>query len=459
MIERIKMFEQKNKQRNSKNLIETPVKMENKKYIPKSTSTEKLKGDNKNDILEADDNRKNKFLENSDNNNSYVRQSIKRNSFLKNKNNNEIPLFFNIIKKNKKTNNNKSVDNNIIYKNFINNIKKGIDNNNQIENKKLKNHKKKNILGNFLNKFVNKEQINKQDELKDKNILIINNEQKFNTNKNNHFFMNINKIRKISFFIESNKNINNEINKMKKELELKDNKIKDLLKNIEKYNNLVQENEKLKKEIIQYKNIINHMNPISDKNNKNTSNLEQNNNNSKSISIKNNKFNNLITYNINKNNNYNIITGQINNFDNLNINNQNNKEKDKEIIKKENVVKNSEEPTTEKEKEKEKESNINDERAKKATRAFQRFKRANKSIDLSSTNKGNALKSDNIMVIAKMLEGHLGNKDNNNNKINREKSVEVSHKVDDSNEIIDIINNQPVVNKKKKNIKSFSLDE
>ena len=462
MFERIKMFEQKNKKDQNitdskqinpkKNIIETPIK--NKKDFPKSINMDKIKTDNKNDILEIDYMRKNKFLENinNSNENSYTRQSIKRNSFIKKKNN-EISLFSN-TKKNKKTIGGSMDNKNIIYKNFINNIKKGIKNNNQIENKKIKNYKNKNILGNFLNQFVNKTQNQKQDDLNDKNILIVNSEQKISTH--NHSFKNINIIKQISFVIESNQNSNKEIIQLKKKLKSKDNEIKDLIKNMEKYNNIIQENEKLKKEILHYKNIINQMNPIpiEEKNNNNNSNsnLENIRSNKTNLNKENNKFNNLITYNINKNNNYNIITNQINNFDNLNINNQN--KKDIDIIKKENIIKNIEEEKKENENER---IIINNERAKKATRAFQRFKRANRSIDLSSTGKGNPLKSDNILIIAKMLEGHLGNKDNN--KIDREKSVEVSHKIEDKNEILDIINNQPIVNKKKKKLKRFSLDE
>ena len=54
-----------------------------------------------------------------------------------------------------------------------------------------------------------------------------------------------------------------------------------------------------------------------------------------------------------------------------------------------------------------------------------------------------------------MLEGHLGNELNKN----RDKSVEVIHKDENNEEIISLINNQAMINKKKKKMKSFSFDE
>ena len=425
ILEKIKMFEQKNKNnqtltgnkpRKSKNNFETPIKTENKKDFQ---STEKIKNSNSLEIdYLAKEIHENKFICNSvnDDKNSYVRQSLKRKTIRSNnkdKDNNNISIISNNnLRKSKIThnthNNNKSVEkSNFIYKNFVKNLKLEIKNNEEIdknENVKKNKKKKKNILGNFLNQFVNKAPNN--DESKNKQILASDN----NINiKNNNNFKNINKIYNINFYIESTKkqnnningnNDNNEIIRMKKELELKDNKIKQLLKSVENLNNLIQENEKLKSEIVQLKNIIKHS--------ENSNNVKQSDINKNEINIDKNKYNNLITYNINKNNNYNIINSHINHFDNLNVN-QNNKD-DQQLLN------NSKEPKNDKEKdkdiEKDKLNKSEIEKAKKVTKAFERFKRANRSIDLSNKDKDNILKSDKISIIAKMLEGHLGNNEN-----------------------------------------------
>jgi hypothetical protein len=71
------------------------------------------------------------------------------------------------------------------------------------------------------------------------------------------------------------------------------------------------------------------------------------------------------------------------------------------------------------------------------------------------------IKSEKISEFAKLLEGHMGH-------LNREKSVEIddrSNNIDiitenKANEILNIISNKPVVNKKKKKgLRSFSIDE
>ena len=76
----------------------------------------------------------------------------------------------------------------------------------------------------------------------------------------------------------------------------------------------------------------------------------------------------------------------------------------------------------------------------------------------SKERQNNLLKSDKISSFAKMLEGHIGNKP-------RERSVDVCDKnrngiitEGNNDEIVNIINNQPVINKKKKKIRSFSID-
>ena len=294
------------------------------------------------------------------------------------------------------------------------------------------------------------------------------------------------KINNINIYIKSTKvqnhycvncvNKSNEIIRMKKEIEIRDNKIKELLKSVDNLKNINQENDKLKKEIIHLNNIIKNSN---NSNNTNTSNDDKNSKISKKVvNTDNNKYNtNLITYNINKNNNYNIINSNINHFENLNIN-QNNKEEDtllknaqeskKEEMEKvvENESDKDKDKFKDKEKDKDKENDINKEteKDKKATRAFERFKRAHKSVDLSNKEKGCISKSDKISIIAKMLEGHLGN----NEKIsNRKSSVDIVYNKNENedrfenninNEIINIINDQPVVNKRKKKMSCFSLE-
>ena len=236
---------------------------------------------------------------------------------------------------------------------------------------------------------------------------------------------------------------------------------------ISSYIQIKQENEKLKEENIHLNNIIKN---FSHSNNSNISKDDKNSEVSKKeINTDNNNYNNLITYNINKNNNNNIINSNINHFENLNIN-QNNKEEDKllknpqESIKEkepEKVGENESDKNKDKDKDKEKDKNKETERARRATRAFQRFKRANKSIDLS--NKEDISKSDKISIIAKMLEGHLGN---NEKTLNRESSVDVVYNKskneerfeNNNNEIINIINTQPVISKKKKKMSCFSLE-
>ena len=175
------------------------------------------------------------------------------------------------------------------------------------------------ILGNFLNQFINKAQnpqLNKNG---------INNEEStlINTEKKTNQFL-ICKIihmniyiegKKQNIIIQNNNEDKNEMIKYKEVLEIKENKIKELLEIIEKQNIILKENSILKEEIERLKNMLNHF----DNNNKVIENTNQK-NIQNSINIDNNKFNNLITYNINKNNNYNIVNSQINNLDDLNIN-------------------------------------------------------------------------------------------------------------------------------------------
>ena len=451
MNDRIKKFEQKNKnsqQTNSKSNIETPKK--------KQINTEV---------------HKNKFVDESETSNSYVKQTIKKKSLIKMNNNANNVSFFQILKSkinNNDKNSNRSMEKgNLIYNNFVKNLKidikeKDDNDNDEIERtdkNRKRNKKKKNVFGNFLNQFVNKSQIQNEEISNNTQILIINND----TNVNNiHYFKNLSKINNIDIYIESSKKHdisidknnqdNNELILIKKELQLKENTIKELYKSLQKQNYIIQENEKLKEEIVNLKNILNRYNSNNNNAIKNN-NIDDNAIKSRNCEI--NNYNNSITYNINKNNNYNIINSKIDSLDNLNninsignINNINTIKTEKEVP----PSINNQETKNE----------IENEKTKKANRAFERFKK-NRSIDVPITKEGkerqnNLIKSDKISSFAKMLEGHIGNKA-------RERSVDICEKnrngiitEGNNDEIINIINNQPVINKKKKKIRSFSID-
>ena len=480
MLERIKMFDQKkstnipsnnNKKRISKNNIETPdkniAKINHIKISDKNNTNIKT---SHNQEFESDylinEIHRNKFIESpissfSNNNNSYVRQSIKRQSFLKkHKDNNNInsSLFPNTTKESKNPKQNKSIDkNSFIYKKFINNLKLGIRNNNEKDlgggenTKKNKNKKKKIILGNFLNQFVNKIKPQEEPNIKNKNISIIhNNAIKYNISNNINIFIEANKKQNHEIKEDNKDKYNEDIIKLKKELDIKENKIKELSNIIESQKIKIKENEKLTEEIQYLKNLLKQINNSDDDSDKKEEdNKAKDTIKNPSINIENNKYNNLITYNINKNNNYNIINSQINNLDELNIKKNNIEEP---------IITNTQIPKKEKEKENEKNEEKEKERAKKATRAFERFKRAHKSMDLSDKDKGNILKSEKISIIAKMLEGHIPGPEETQN-IKREKSVEVCHNNNEDNEMANIISNQPVINKKKKKMNSFSSDD
>jgi len=384
---------------------------------------------------------------------------------------------------------------NITYSNFINNLKRQMKTNQDTGNieTKFKNKKKKNIFGDFLNQFVNKEKTepepprnalnNNMNNIPNNNINMNanNNNAQINTNNNTNIntgnntnhntnrnpnkvrkFRNIHKNRITNFCIPasginnynnySNNGNNSELLSMKKELEMKDSKIKELVSIIEKwnsaYNLVVQENQKLKEEnnILKSGGNIYNQNNISNINNKNDANQyninNQNSNFDSNHSKRNEKaqINNLITYNINKNNNYNIINSEINNFNNF-VQNQN-------INNIKPIEDNKREPLKEKENEQERKAR----KERKASVAFERFKRMNR----MNTAESEVQKSDKISGMAKMLENHIGGP-------RRENSVDVGAirnniNNDFNNDIVNIIDSQPVVNKKKKKMRSFSYD-
>ena len=366
---------------------------------------------------------------------------------------------------------------NLTYTQFIDNLKLQVENN---ENDK-KHKKNKNMFGNFLNQFVNKSDRN--DNRNDKNQTLstitkysfnVNNEIEHSNKKNT--FTNIHLSNNINFCIESNGNsnnmeiyqyFNNEKLKMEKQLEIKENKIQELLKIIEKqksdilrinndYNNLINDNRKLKEEINNLKtniNNINNTNINNDINNnidRDNSNYYKNNNSNNTNKQDNSKYNNLITYNINKNNNYNIINNEINNFNNFIEKNNNNINTIKNPIQERISLKEKIIDKDEQEKKERKE--------RKASQAFERFRRINKQFTKPESE---IQKSDKISNMAKMLEKQMGNMEDNNR--NRQRSVDVYSKMDYeennfNNNIVDLIDSQPVVNKKKRKNRAFSFD-
>ncbi len=186
MIERIKLFEQKNKnsqQTNSRNSIEKP----NKKII----NTEVHKS---------------KYVDDSETSNSYVNQTIKKKSFIKMNNNENNTSLLQILKSKIndtiKNTNRSAEKGNLIYKNFVKNLKMNINgkeyneiDKNYTNRKRIKN--KKSVFGDFLNKFINKSQIQTEKISNNTQILIINNDT--NVNKL-HYFKNLNKINNINIY-------------------------------------------------------------------------------------------------------------------------------------------------------------------------------------------------------------------------------------------------------------------
>ena len=366
------------------------------------------------------------------------------------------------------------VFNNITTNNVINLFFKGSSNNNNnikiIENKYIseirKLEKELEIKNNKINEMIkaletnNNEIIkNKEMEIKDSKINELLNEietQKKEMLKINNKYNEIiqeNEQLKIKYneIMLENQQLKNKImldnqtfNNKYNEIILENQKIKD------KQNEILLENQKLKEE-------INNLNEIKKKEIQNNINIKKIESNSNIENDSYNKekpqsqINNLITYNINKNNNYNIINSEINNFNNYLKNN----------ININNNIKN--EPKVEKERKSLKDRDVNKEteqerkerKERKASQAFERFKRMNKQ---NSVNKdGEAQKSNKISLMAKMLEKQMGAVEPKNKE--RNNSTDVVRNNGGFNHIIDIIDSQPVISKKKKKIRSFSCDD
>ena len=394
------------------------------------------------------------------------------------------------------------------YNNFVDNLKthmressmeKDKENpDNEDNNNQKKKGNKKNIF-NF-DKFVNKDIPNFPKSSKNVN-RFLGNEENNDNNCNN-----------ANREIDNSGNI--EIQRLRKELELKDNKINELLKTIEaqknqiiqsnnNYSSLYEENKKLRLEINNLKSMISqnqhnqsqNIQPqnipsqnIQNNDNKNTHILniikdkisdtkinkneeKPQNGNENNIIINKEKtsqnITNIATINENKINNVNNIDMKkdknlnnlvpITNFKpviNTPISNNNNPSVN-------NIVPLSEPVNPPQNKPEEKK----DRKRARASQAFERFKRANRNLVATAMK---ADKSDKISDIAKMLETHM------EGRPRRENSVDICERIDEgierifgnennnnvayNYEIVNIIDNQPVVHKKKKKVRSFSYD-
>ena len=98
-------------------------------------------------------------------------------------------------------------------------------------------------------------------------------------------------------------------------------------------------------------------------------------------------------------------------------------------------------------------------RTRKSNQAFDRFKRKYRYLSQEK----DIQKSNKISNMAQVLESNMGQIKNltmmKNNSINPGEICEFENsKIDYNNRIVDLINKQPVINKKKKSIRSFSME-
>ena len=473
----------KNEQKESLNDINNNDE-NHKLKIFKEKTTYKLEVISGNNTLNTETNKKKRRKKNKEDNNedNNIMDNNNTNNIINTENNNSS------LRKMRRG----SVKINLIYSKFINNLRIKMEK--YEEEEKHKNKNRKILLSNYLHKFIN---ITRKDDIL------------FNTSINSFSFprkyerysrkISSNFKRKLKssnmhFSIESNINksqINTDkIIELEKELEIKNNKINELLEMIERqnteysklksyYNDIIIQNENLKNNYYEifnqnqklnniYKEIIIQNEKLKEENNNlknsksnifiennecnvdNSNFINSNNNNTKNDEKQ--KYNNLITYNINKNNNYNIINSEINN-----INNVIQKDMNKETI----IIENSIESINTKEKQDEKIMSIKDEeqlkkeeKEKKANKAFERFKRNNKRN--FSNKESDYQKSDKISNIAKMLESQIGKEEGRKNSINIR--IVDNEKFGFNNDIIDLIDHKPVIDKKKKKIRNFSFD-
>ena len=535
MIDRARIF-QSNKKNNNRNPNEMPEEQHTnskdnlqelkprKKNLTKTSSIERLKKMNRNENNDTSEIYKNKHDNNGvDNQNENNEKIIPRFTVLDNyykdkkgtkKKNKKVSIAASNppppqnqnMAQNEHSNRNAINDKDSkSYSNFISKLKthmreSSMDKNRENpDNEDNNNPKKKGNKRNIFNfdKFVNKEISNYPKSSKNVN-RFLENEENCDNNSNN-----INR--------ELNNSNNIEIQRLKKELELKDNKINELLKTIEaqknqiiqsnnNYSSLYEENKKLRLEINNLKSMINQnqhnqnqniqlqnipsqiiqsndnksnhilniiKNKISDTKTDKNEEKSQNENN---ITINKEKTSQKIT-NISTINKNNVNDIDMKREKNLNLNNMvpitnfkpvintpiliNNNPSVNNIV----PVSNPVNPQQNKPEEKK------DKKRARASQAFERFKRANRNLITTAMK---ADKSDKISDIAKMLETHM------EGRPRRENSVDICERIDEgierifgnennnnvayNNEIVNIIDNQPVVHKKKKKVRSFSYD-
>lgn len=326
------------------------------------------------------------------------------------------------------------------YNCFIKNNKSQVSSNNPGEKSniigpdKKPETNKKNVLGGFLGKIIMSVE---NDNLNNNNSIITINKVKPNTmDKRGNAIVNI-----VTVNIGGK---NNWFTERIKELETMVTNLKNEVNNIQtKYNQLLQENNYYKNEFAKLN--INKPYP------KNTNNYLKEN---KNIKVENTpvkqvvnkpKENALFNKYFNKNLNSDVKTGtnEANNNSNLNNNtniNNNNGGSYISVVKKFGVVNN----------------NIdNGRKEQKMTDAMKRIKRQAKSVDIEKREDiPIPEKSDKIFSFAKLLEVQLNKNGGNFNNIENNKNNNIVKQNDD---VMDMIENKPIENKKKKR-KNLSFD-
>ena len=540
MIDRSRIF-QSNKKNKGRNLNEMPEEQrttpkdnhqelrQRKRNLTKKTSVEKLKKMNKNENNNTSEMHKNKHdnnnIENQNENNETIvqRYSIIENYYKDKKGTKKKGKKVSIAVNKPQSPQSQNMEQNEYsnkpndrdskpYSNFADNLKTNMressmekereNPDNEDSNNPKKKGNKKNIY-NF-DKFVNKDTPNFPKSSKNGNRFLENEENNDNTC--------------------NNINGNIEIERLRKELELKDNKINELLKTIESlknqiiqsnnnYSSLYEENKQLRLEINNLKSMIN-QNQYNQSQNVLPQNVQPQNAPSQNTQSNGNKSNHLL--NIIKNKisdtrmNQNEEKPQNENENNIIIN----KEKTIQIITNLTTINKNSVDNTEMKKDKnlnnllpitnfkpiinspisnndnpsinniapvsnpvnpppqDKPEEKKDRKHARASQAFERFKRANRNLITTALK---ADKSGKISDIAKQLETHF------ERRPRRENSVAVCERIDEgierilgddnenennnnkngafNNEIVNIIDNQPVVQKKKKKVRSFSYDD
>ena len=491
MIDRTRIFQsnKKNKDRNSNEMPEeqhTNPKdnqqgmRSRKKHLTKTSSIERLKKMNRNENNDTSEMNKNKHdnnnIDNQNENNVKIipRFTVLDNYYKDKKGTKKKNKKVSIAVKNPPSNQNQSIEQNDKdskpYNNFVANLKTHMRESSMekdrenADNEDNNNPKKKGNKRNIFNfdKFANKDIPNYPKSSKNVNRLLENEENCDKSCNNTNS--------------EMNNSVNIEIQRLRKELELKDNKINELLKTIEaqknqiiqsnnNYSSLYEENKKLRLEINNLKSMINQNqhNQSQSIQPQNTPSQNTQNNDNKNTHILNIIKDKISETKMNKNeekpqneNENNIIINQekasqnITNIETINknkVNNVNNidMKKDKNLNNLEPItnfkpiintpISNNNNPSV---------NNLvpvskpinppqnmpeekKDRKRDRASQAFERFKRVNRNLVATAMK---ADKSDKISDIAKMLETHM------EGRPRRENSVDICERIDEGIERI-----------------------